>query len=188
MTPRLRRQERRLVVLGVTVMVAAVSIVGVTALNRARVAFDDEHARSFSVGDCVTVPSAKPNEVRAQRASCTADPSYTIGATTSAAGDCPTLEYQRFATDVSDDATAGLCLVPNLVTDHCYLMQLPIGALQLADCETTAVDPAGGVLVQITQRLDVHDQSACPNDGNQYVWPYPAPERTYCTTSIFQDY
>jgi hypothetical protein len=185
MTPRLQRQERRLVVLGVTVMVVAASIVGVTALNRARVAFEDEHARSFEVGDCVVVPSSELNAVRAQRAPCTADPSYTIGATVTASGDCPSLEYQHFSTSGADESTAALCLVPNLVAEHCYLMQLPVGAMQRADCETTSLDPAGGVLVQITQRLDVHDQSACPNDGNQYVWPYPSPQRTYCTTTLF---
>ncbi|MET0898132.1 MAG: hypothetical protein ABWY45_09495 [Mycobacterium sp.] len=185
MTPRLRRQERRLVVLGVTVMAFAATIVGVTSLNRARVEFEDEHARSFTVGDCVVVPSAELNTVRAKRAPCTEDPSYTIGATTSAAGECPSLEYQHFSTEVSDETTAGLCLVPNLVTEHCYLLQMPTGAMQRADCDPTSVDPAGGLLVQVTDRHDVHDQRACPNDGNQYVWPYPSPQRTYCTMTLF---
>jgi hypothetical protein len=185
MTPRLHRQERRLVVLGVTVMVAAATIVGVTALNRARVAFEEEHARSFEVGDCVVVPSSEPNTVRAQRASCTEDPSYTIGATVTASGECPAQEYQRFPAPVADEATAALCLVPNLMAEHCYLMQLPVGAMQRADCDATEVDPAGGLLVQVTQRFDVRDQRMCPNDGNQYVWPYPSPQRTYCTTTIF---
>ncbi|MGB3481654.1 MAG: hypothetical protein WBB07_05460 [Mycobacterium sp.] len=184
MTPRLRRQERSLVALGVTVMVVAASVVGVSALHRARVAFDDQHARNFAVGDCVVVPSSKPNEVRAKRASCIEDPSYTIGATTTAAGACPSLEYQRFAVDVADEMTATLCLVPNLVAEHCYLMLMPVGALQLADCKNTAIDPGRGVLVQVNQRLDVHDQQACPNLGNQYVWPYPSPKRTYCTETV----
>jgi hypothetical protein len=184
MTPRLRRQERSLLALGVTVMVVAATIVGVSALHRARVAFDDQHARSFAVGDCVVVPSSEPNEVHARKASCADDPSYTVGAITTAAGDCPSPEYQRFAHDVSDEATAGLCLVPNLVAEHCYLMQLPLGALQRADCETTELNPAGGVLVQINQRLDVHDRLACPNSGDRYVWPYPSPERTYCTQTV----
>ena len=185
MTPRLRRQERRLVVLGVTVMVVAATIVGVTSLNRARVDFEEEHARSLAVGDCVVVPSPAPNEVHARKASCAEDPSYTIGATTTASGSCPTPEYQRFSTSVADESTASLCLVPNLVADHCYLLQMPIGAVQRADCETTSVDPAGGLLVQVTHRLDVHDQEACPDAGGEYVWPYPSPQRTYCTTSIF---
>lgn len=184
MTPRLRRQERSLAVLGVTVMVVAATIVGITSLNRARVAFEDEHARSFAVGDCVVVPSPAPNEVHARKASCAEDPSYTIGATTSASGSCPTPEYQRFSMSVTDESTAGLCLVPNLVADHCYLMQMPIGAMQRADCETRSVDPAGGLLVQITDRLDVHDQQACPDAGD-YAWPYPSPQRTYCTNTLF---
>jgi hypothetical protein len=187
MTPRLRRQERRLVVLGVTVMAFAATIVGVTSLNRARVAFEDEHARSFAVGDCVVVPSAELNTVRAKRASCAEDPSYTIGALTTPVGSdgsCPSLEYQHFPTEVSDETTAGLCLVPNLVAEHCYLLQMPTGAMQRADCDTTASDPAGGLLVQVTDRHDVHDQTMCPNDGNQYVWPYPSPQRTYCTTTL----
>ncbi|CAN5358825.1 hypothetical protein BH11ACT7_BH11ACT7_00890 [soil metagenome] len=184
MTPRLHRQERRLVVLGVTVMVAAATIVGVTALNRARVAFVEQHANSFEVGDCVVVPSTELNTVRAKRASCDEDPSYTIGATVTASGDCPSQEYQHFSTSGADETTAKLCLVPNLVAEHCYLMQLPFGALQRADCATATVNPAGGVLVQVTQRFDVHDQRMCANDGNQYVWPYPSPQRTYCTTTI----
>jgi hypothetical protein len=182
MTPRLRRRERSLVVLGVTVMVVAATIVGVSSLHRARIAFEDHHARSFGVGDCVVVPSADPNHVRAKRASCTEDPSYTVGATTST-GDCPSQEYQHFSTDVADETTAALCLVPNLVADHCYLLQLPLGAMQRADCARPA-DPNGGLLIQVTQRLDVRDQTACPDDGNQYVWPYPSPQRTYCTTTL----
>ncbi|WP_231646496.1 hypothetical protein [Mycolicibacterium mengxianglii] len=185
MTPRLRRQERSLVALGVTVMVVAATIVGVTALHRARVAFENEHDGTFAVGDCVVVPSAETNEVRAQRASCTQDPSYTVGAMIPSASDCPSPEYQRFSADVADDSTAGLCLVPNLVAEHCYLMQLPFGAMQRADCEPAAVNPAGGLLVQVTQRLDIHDRRACPNAGNQYVWPYPSPQRTYCTRTFF---
>jgi hypothetical protein len=184
MTPRLQRQERSLVVLSVTVMLAAATIVGVTALHRARVAFDEEFARTFAVGDCVVVPQSEPNRVQAKKTSCTEDPSYTVGATTAESGQCPSREYQHFPADVADEATAALCLVPNLLAEHCYLMQMPIGALQRADCESTAATPAGGLLIQVTQRFDVHDQSKCPDDGNQYVWPYPSPQRTYCTTTV----
>ena len=175
-------------VLGVTVMAFAATIVGVTSLNRARVAFEEDHARSFTVGDCVVVPSSEPNTVRAKRAPCTEDPSYTVGALATGPGadaSCPSLEYQHFSTEVADESTAGLCLVPNLVADHCYLLQMPTGAMQRADCDASSVDPAGGLLVQVTDRHDVHDRQACPNDGNQYVWPYPSPQRTYCTMTLF---
>ena len=49
--------------------------------------------------------------------------------------------------------------MPNLVADHCYVMDMPIGMLQLADCAERGQD---GLLVQVTQRLDVRDQQACP--------------------------
>lgn len=166
-------------------MVATATVVGVSALHRARVSFDEQHARSFAVGDCVVVPSDEPNHVQARKASCTDDPSYVVGATVTDGGECPAMEYQRFDHEVADEATATLCLVPNLVADHCYLMQLPFGALQRADCATTEPNPAGGVLVQVNQRFDVHDRQVCPDVGNQYVWPYPSPERTYCTETLF---
>jgi hypothetical protein len=183
-TPRLRRQERTVVTVAITVMVAAATVVGVTSLHRARVAFDSEHAHSFAVGDCVVVPSDALNHVEARKASCTEDPSYVIGATVAAGDECPTPEYQRFDRDVADETTAGLCLVPNLLAEHCYLMQLPFGALQRADCATAEPNPAGGVLVQVNERHDVHDRKVCPDVGNHFVWPYPSPERTYCTETI----
>ncbi|MDF2822711.1 MAG: hypothetical protein K0R68_119 [Mycobacterium sp.] len=167
-----------------TVMVVAATIVGVSALHRARVAFDDEHARAFAVGDCVVVPSSEPNRVEARRASCTEDPSYTVGATVTASGQCPSQEYQHFGADVADETTAGLCLVPNLIAEHCYLMQLPFGAMQRADCDATLPESTGGLMIQVTDRIDAHDRTACPNEGNQYVWPYPSPQRTYCTQTV----
>jgi hypothetical protein len=59
---------------------------------------------------------------------------------------------------------------------------MPIGMLQLADC---AERGQPGLLVQVTQRLDVRDQQACPAAVGQYAWPYPSPARTYCTLTIF---
>ncbi|WP_199178290.1 hypothetical protein [Mycobacterium hubeiense] len=135
----------------------------------------------FSVGDCVEIPSTTPDMVRARKVACSADPSYTVGAITDASGNCPSAEYQRLPTQFAEPTTARLCLVPNLVADHCYELDMPIGIVELADC----ADRGRGVLVQVTQRLDVRDQSACPTQTGHFAWPYPSPARTYCTRTVY---
>lgn len=139
-------------------------------------------AKVFSVGDCVTIPSAAPQTLSADKVSCGADPSYTVGAITDAAGSCPSNEYQHLATEFADRSTTRLCLVPNLVADHCYVLDMPVGVIALADCAERGQQ---GLLVQVTQRLDIRDQQACPSEAGQYAWPYPSPPRTYCTLTIF---
>ena len=139
-------------------------------------------AEVFSIGECVTIPSSAPDTLHAVKSACSQDPSYTVGATTDASGQCPSIEYQRLARQSVDTATARLCLVPNLVADHCYVLDVPIGVVQRADC--TERDQQG-LLVQITQRLDVRDQQACPSDVGHYAWPYPSPPRTYCTLTVY---
>jgi hypothetical protein len=71
--------------------------------------------------------------------------------------------------------------VPNLVADHCYVLDVPIGVVQRADCAERGQQ---GLLVQVVQRLEVSDQQACPSAAGQYAWPYPSPPRTYCTLTI----
>ena len=139
-------------------------------------------AKVFSVGDCVSIPSSAPATLSADKVPCSADPSYTVGAVADASGTCPSNEYQHLPTTSADPATSRLCLVPNLVADHCYVMDMPIGMLQLADCAERGQQ---GLLVQVTQRLDVRDQHACPSAAGRYAWPYPSPPRTYCTLTIF---
>lgn len=142
-------------------------------------------ASMFAVGDCVTIPAGNPTSpdtLHATKVACAADPSYTVGAVANAAGACPSTEYQHLPTEFVDASTAKLCLVPNLVAEHCYELGVPMGTLQLADCSQRGQK---GLLVQITARLDVRDQQACPSDGGQYAWPYPSPARTYCTQTIF---
>ena len=139
-------------------------------------------AKVFSVGDCVAIPSTAPDTLRADMVSCGADPSYTVGALTDASGACPSAEYQHLPTQFADPSTTRLCLVPNLVADHCYVLDMPVGVVALADC---AERGHRGLLVQVKQRLDVRDQQACPTDGGQYAWPYPSPPRTYCTQTLF---
>ncbi|CAN5690675.1 hypothetical protein BH09ACT7_BH09ACT7_00400 [soil metagenome] len=180
--PASARRRWPAVVLSVVVAVSLVVAVGV--LNRARISFQEQAARSLAVGDCVVVPSSAPNLVRATKSSCVVDPSYTIGATTTASGTCPSAEYQRFPAPAADESTATLCLVPNLVADHCYQLEMPIGIVARADCAASRTDPTG-VLVQVTERLDVRDQTACPTANGHYAWPYPAPARTYCTQTLF---
>ncbi|TPG29532.1 hypothetical protein EAH80_27045 [Mycobacterium hodleri] len=140
----------------------------------------------FSVGDCVAIPAQAagdtPDALAADKVSCTADPSYTVGAMADASGACPSAEYQHVPTQFADSSTTQLCLVPNLVANHCYVMDMPIGMLQLADCAERGQQ---GLLVQVTQRLDVRDQQACPAAVGHYAWPYPSPPRTYCTLTIF---
>jgi hypothetical protein len=177
--------RRRWLVVVLSVVVAVSLVVAVGVLNHARITFQEDAAESFAIGDCVVIPSSAPNVVRATKSSCVVDPSYTIGATTTASGTCPSAEYQRFPAPAADESTATLCLVPNLVADHCYQLDMPIGVMQRADCAASRSDPATGVLVQITQRLDVRDQAACPTASGHYAWPYPAPARTYCTQTLF---
>lgn len=138
----------------------------------------------FAVGDCVSVPVPEPSEpapVQAAKVACSEDPSYTVGAIASEEGQCPSSEYQHLAAKLADPATARLCLVPNLVANHCYEMGVPMGVVELANC----ADRGQGVLVQVTQRLDVRDQSACPTESGHFAWPYPSPARTYCTRTVY---
>lgn len=159
---------------------------GITVLHDARVAFDRQMARPLAVGDCVVVAAGDPDSVQTRRASCAEDPSYTVGALADASGACPTQEYQHFPASAADRITATLCLVPNLVADHCYRLGLPIGVVEKAACtQPRSGGPDTGVLVQITQRLDVHDRGACPAGGGSYAWPYPSPARTYCTATLY---
>jgi hypothetical protein len=72
--------------------------------------------------------------------------------------------------------------VPNLVAEHCYMLDLPVGVVQRAECTDRSQK---GLLVQVTQRLDVRDQQACNSGVGQYAWPYPSPPRTYCTLTVF---
>ncbi|CAJ1510368.1 hypothetical protein [[Mycobacterium] burgundiense] len=180
---------RRLAVVAAVVALVAGVIVAVMALDRARDAFVAQHARPLAVGDCVAVDSAVAGaesvEVEARRAACSADPSYTVGALATSAGDCPSDEYQHFPGPAADRVTASLCLVPNLVADHCYRLGVPIGLVERADCAAPSGDLDSGLLVQITRRLEVRDQHACPSVNGQYAWPYPSPARTYCTVTVF---
>jgi hypothetical protein len=178
--------RRRWAVIALSVVAAvAVLVAAVGVLNHARISFQEDAAASLSIGDCVVVPASAPSAVRATKSSCVVDPSYTIGAITTASGTCPSAEYQRFPAPAADEPTANFCLVPNLVADHCYQLDMPIGIVKRADCTASRTDPATGVLVQITQRLDVRDQAACPTASGHYAWPYPAPARTYCTQTLF---
>ncbi|WP_234820381.1 hypothetical protein [Mycolicibacterium goodii] len=139
----------------------------------------------FSVGDCVRVPAATPSSpevVRATEVDCDADPSYTVGAIADENGTCPSREYQQLSSEFADPSTARLCLVPNLVANHCYELGMPAGMVELADC----AEPARpGLLVQVTRRLDVRDRSACATEAGQFAWPYPSPARTYCTRTVY---
>jgi hypothetical protein len=177
--------RRRWLLTAFALVVAVAAVAGVVALNQARLSFDQRTAQSFAVGDCVVVPASAPDVVKATRAPCSVDASYTIGATTTASGSCPSAEYQHFPAPAADGPTSTLCLVPNLMADHCYQLDMPVGVVKLADCTASRTDPATGVLVQVTQRFDVSNQAACPTASGQFAWPYPAPARTYCTQTLF---
>ncbi|WP_245905984.1 hypothetical protein [Mycolicibacterium palauense] len=195
MTHRPRSLRAPFALASVLVLIVGV-VAAATALHHARVGFD-EQSRTLAVGDCVIMTStpasppagqtAGPAAVTAHRAPCNADPSYTIGALTGAAGACPSSEYQHFPAPAADARTAALCLVPNLLAEHCYLLQMPMGLVSRAECVapgTSGADAATGVLVQVTNRLEVRDQRACPTEVGHYVWPYPSPARTYCTLTV----
>jgi hypothetical protein len=139
----------------------------------------------FKVGDCVEIPTGTPDapgSLRAAEVPCSVDPSYTVGATADDSGACPSAEYQHISAETVDPTTSRLCLVPNLVANHCYVMDVPVGVMQRADCDERGQQ---GLLVQVTQRLDVRDQRACPSASGQFAWPYPSPARTYCTLTIY---
>lgn len=180
MTPRVRHRRRALTLGAVLVVVAGTGFAAMQ-LHQARVAVHQAQSAPLAVGDCVTVTASAPDIVETRPSPCTQDPSYTIGALTGSTGRCPTAEYQHFAAPAADRATAGLCLVPNLVAEHCYLLNMPIGTLARTNC---AAPPEAGLLVQITKRLDTHDRTACPQTGADHVWPYPSPARTYCTRTL----
>jgi hypothetical protein len=164
-----------------TVLAAALTLVSACGLPREPLA--REGAPVFSVGDCVEIPSTAPDSLKATKVGCAADPSYTVGALTDSSGSCPSDEYQHLPTKFADPSTSRLCLVPNLVANHCYVLDMPVGVVQLADCSERAQQQ--GLLVQVTQRLDVRDQQACPSNVGEYAWPYPSPARTYCTLTIY---
>lgn len=172
-----RRPSLTVLMVGVVVLAAVLSSCGFRGAPA-----DVATSTVFGVGDCVQIPSATPDRpARAGKSPCSADPSYTVGATADANGNCPSNEYQHLSTQLAEPGTARLCLVPNLVAEHCYTMDMPIGVVQKADC----ADRGSAMIVQITRRLDVHDQSACPAVAGSYAWPYPAPARTYCTQTLF---
>ena len=179
------RVTSRVVVVGAALVVTAGAVTAAVALNQSRVSFVDDHTHPLAIGDCVAVAAPKPDRVQARRSSCAEDPSYTVGAMTTASGSCPSTDYQHFPAPAADRSTAGLCLVPNLVADHCYRLGMPVGVVERADCGDPRSDPASGVLVQVTQRLDVRDQRACPSASGHSAWPYPSPARTYCTATLF---
>jgi hypothetical protein len=168
---------RRALIAVVAVMLALASGCGLRAQPV-------EHAGTnvFSVGECVVIPSTAPDTLRANKSPCAADPSYTVGAIADGAGACPSNEYQHLPAQFADPSTSRLCLVPNLVAEHCYVLDLPIGVVQLAQCTDRGQK---GLLVQVTERLDVRDQQACNSGVGQYAWPYPSPPRTYCTLTVF---
>jgi hypothetical protein len=175
-----RRRGHRWMILCAAVILMVAAGIAVYGLNRSRVAHQQQ-AKSLHVGDCVIVPSLTPRPLHATKAPCGVDPSYTIGAVTNASGACPSTEYQQFPTQFADPSTANLCLVPNLVVNHCYALDMPVGMVTRADCSERGRD----VVVQVTQRLDAHDQHACPAAGGHYAWPYPSPARTYCTLTLY---
>jgi hypothetical protein len=172
-----RRLSPRWALLAVLAIVLSVAGCGLTNEPAPRAG-----TKVFGVGDCVSIPSTAPNTLHASEVSCTADPSYTVGALANDTGTCPSNEYQQLPSKYADDATSRLCLVPNLVADHCYVMDMPIGVMVRADCTDRNQQ---GILVQVTQRLDVRDQQACPSDVGHFAWPYPSPPRTYCTLTVF---
>jgi hypothetical protein len=167
-----------------TLAVAVLSMVALSGCGSQPDAAERTAVNVFAVGDCVEIPPTEPGSptAKAEKASCSNDPSYTVGATADASGECPSVEYQRLPEQSADPSTSRLCLVPNLLADHCYVLDMPIGLVQKADC---AARGQQGLLVQITRRLDVRDQSACPSATGHYAWPYPSPARTYCTQTLF---
>ncbi|MCV7194390.1 hypothetical protein [Mycolicibacterium brumae] len=172
-----RRRRSRLAVTLLSALTALALVAAVALLHHARgEAFQQARTKSFAVGGCVTLPASG----QAQPAHCGQDPSYTVGAVADD-GNCPSPVYQQAS---APGTSATLCLVPNLVAEHCYRLSLPIGVLARSNCASQS-RPDDGVLVQITRRYDdIADRTACPQTAGNHVWPYPAPARTYCTRTL----
>lgn len=163
-------RRRAWVLIAGAVVVAA--IVGSTAF-----AVDDTPASdTIGVGDCVVIPPLKTDAMHATKQPCSADVSFTVGALADS-GTCPG-RYHHFPTPFADPETATLCLVPNLVVDHCYSYGIPSDMVDLVDCE----DPTANF--RVTAAFDADDATLCPDVKDHYAWTYSAPARTYCTVSI----
>lgn len=162
----------RLVLLAFVVVVGLTLPIGVGVA--ALVATGNRHG-AYHVGDCVMMSSSTHGELRATRAECDTDASFTVGKMADRTGGCAPTGYDHFPPPSADDGTGRLCLVPNLVVGHCYRLGVAVGVWNLVDCAG-----AGTATIRVADRFDVDDEQACEAADQLSVRTYPAPPRTYC--------
>jgi hypothetical protein len=166
-----RPQLPRLILLALVVVALMLTAgVGVAAW-----ALTGHRHHTHQVGDCVVVAPFTGGELRASRASCDTDPSFTVAKLADRTGECAPNGYDRFGPPSADSGTGRLCLVPNLVVGHCYRLGVAVGVWSLVDCAG-----AGPATIKVTQRLDTDDARACVSGSQLPPRSYPAPPRTYC--------
>lgn len=162
----------RLVLLALVVVVSLTLPIGVGV---AALVATGKRNGAYHVGDCVMMASSTGGELKATRAECDTDASFTVGTMVDRTGDCAPTGYDHFPPPSADAGTGRLCLVPNLVVGHCYRLGVAVGVWNLADC--TSADAA---MIRVTDRFDVEDEQVCTSEDQLSVRTYPAPPRTYC--------
>lgn len=132
----------------------------------------------YHVGDCVVLVSAGPaNAADIRRSDCATDPSYTVGAVYDDDRPCANANYAGYDWTVEDETVARLCLVENLLVDHCYRSPSESQITELLDCAD-----AGDDAIRVVRRSDSVDMATCPDASDSYI--YLTPARTYCFAPI----
>ncbi|MBI3226573.1 MAG: hypothetical protein HYZ39_16105 [Mycolicibacterium cosmeticum] len=143
------------------------------ATNDARSDFAEYH-----VGDCIVMVSAGPeNKADVRRSECATDPSYTVGAVYDNDRPCDNANYAGYDWVVEDKTVVRLCLVENLLVDHCYRTSPETQITELLDCAG-----AGGNAMRVVRRSDSIDTTTCPQDSDAYI--YLSPPRSYCFAPV----
>ncbi len=146
-----------------------------------------QHRAPSRSAECVVVQARSPGEeLHANHAPCSTDPSFTVVKRGGPAGNCGPGRYTQFRPPFADRATGRLCLVPNLVVGHCYRFGVPVGMWELGNC-------VGPATIKISLRVEADNPHACPvppsaAPGMAQPAPVPLalafPSRTYCYTDV----
>lgn len=146
-----------------------------------------QHRAPSRSAECVVVHARSAGEeLRANQAPCSDDPSFTVVKRADPADNCGPGRYTQFRPPFADRATGRLCLVPNLVVSHCYRFGVPVGMWELGNC-------VGPATIRISLRVEADNPHACPvpqsaAPGMAQPAPVPLalafPSRTYCYADV----
>lgn len=128
----------------------------------------------YAIGDCLVLTKSGIG-VEDSAVECSEDPSYTVASRQDAGSGCPNDNYVTYEVTVRGDTVSKLCLVENLVVDHCYESELVSNVTKLVDCKSSMV----GNQFKVLSRQDSSD-GACAEEAVVVSYPDPAPGRTYC--------